>query len=250
MTENSEAGMGHNNPPSRMEELTDKNKDLLLRLDQVAERANDCGEIDSDEKMQSAVEIIADAKKVARDLDNNRKVIVSPLNDAVKETNGIFKSWTARSKNIETKIGDRVSKYQHQKMEAERKQREEEARAAEEAAAAALQEAQDASHSLDLDGEQAAAKAEAAAQQIEANNARAIAPEPAKVQTESGVSASTRMELTHEIEDITKIPMEQLRPYFTEAEIQKAVRAHVRQHKQSIQIPGVRIFEKPVTTVR
>lgn len=120
----------------------------------------------------------------------------------------------------------------------------EEARKRAEAAKAleAAQKAADAGRAkvADKQLEKAAAASVAAAQAQEA--ATATPASFARTRGEHSMT-TTQTRWTHEVEDWDIVPLEVLRTFLSHDDIDKAIRAFVRQHKNSIALPGVRIFE-------
>ena len=65
-----------------------------------------------------------------------------------------------------------------------------------------------------------------------------------------GGTISTVKNWDFQVTDWSKLDLRQLRDSFSVAEIEKAIRAHVRKHKDTKQLAGVRIFQSERTQLR
>lgn len=172
---------------------------------------------------KTAVEMAGSAKKLFNQIEAARKEIVQNPNDFIRSVNGLSKDFTDKLKGIEDGLKQKISTYQYNQELERRKQAEAARKAAEE-----LQKK--------LDAEAKAANVEPVIV------APPIVPAAPKVtRTETG-AAHMRMIWTFEIEASDLVPRE----YMTvdEIAVRRAVMAGIRE------IPGIRIFEKPTTTIR
>lgn len=95
------------------------------------------------------------------------------------------------------------------------------------------------------------AVAEGANVQTRVAEARAAAPAPTLARTRGDSSLGTLARgYDFVIEDAAAIPLEELRPFFSIDDIEKAVRAMVRVHGDKRALPGVRIFEDTKASIR
>lgn len=242
--------IGHNRPPIR-EILTEQHKDLLARVDQIAERANALPrKVESDDGLGPIGDLVVDASKLAKEIDGIRKFEGEPHYQAWKDVNTFFTPFVDRVKRIAEAFEKVANDYQRAKAaearrkaeEEARKLREEEDRKRREAEAAKRQST--AERKLDEADEIAdkAAEAEAMAQASNADLTR--------VRTESGVTAGTKTIWNFQITDYEAIPLDRLRPYLKREHIESAIRSMVGIQKGSTDLPGVRVFEDIKSTFR
>lgn len=252
MDASSVAGIGDNMPP-----LSDRLKlefeDLMNEVETLANKANavktviDQNGMNSDDDIAPMVEVGREATKLVSALDRKKLDRTKPLRDDVETINGFFTTLKTRVDRIKTAFAGKVGDYESAKRERERREAAERARVAEEQAAAKLKEAEEAKHSVMSDvllNEAARAEDEA---QMAANAAVKAGTTPTR--TDAGtVSQSNKW--TFEITDAAKIPLEDLRPYLTIADLEKAIRAHVRMNRDTKPLAGVRIFPDTKTSFR
>jgi ribosomal protein L9 len=97
----------------------------------------------------------------------------------------------------------------------------------------------------------AEAVADGAGVHVRAAEARAEASPSSIARTRGDSSLGTlRREYDFVIEDVAKIPLEELRDFIRIEDIEKAVRAMVRVHGDKRTLPGVRIFEDTKANIR
>lgn len=81
--------------------------------------------INSDDQLSKAYDILKEIKEKSKALDNDRKLIVKPINDSVKRINALYNKPIDALEEIEAQIKRGILNYQN---ECERKQRELEAK--------------------------------------------------------------------------------------------------------------------------
>ncbi|MBW1779005.1 MAG: hypothetical protein JRJ54_15695, partial [Deltaproteobacteria bacterium] len=186
-------------------------------------RAKDA-EIKTDADLAEVTEGAAAIKRLVKQIEDKRKEVIGPHDRFVRRVNAFVRGFRDKLTGIEKELKRKIGNYSYQQ---ELKRREEEKRIKE-----ALKKEQEA---LDAAADQAG---------VERVVLPDVAPVPEKrttARTESG-TASTRFELDFEVVEFDKVP----RRYLTvnERAVKDAIKAGVRD------IPGVRIFEKPVVSVR
>lgn len=260
--DNPRATMGGNKPPIS-EVLADTYKDLLAKIDPIAERANKlAAELKGEaEKIEPATirteaqiatisELVLDASDLSKKLEATRTVEKKPHLDACREVDGYFGALTTRLNRIADTFTDIASGHQRAVAAEARRKAEAEAaelRAKEEKLRAAAEAAKKPA-TADKKQEQAdeiAAQAEAAEAKAATTN-----HELAKVKTDAGVSVGAKTEWTFKITDYEAIPLDKLRPYLKREVIEQAIRAYVKIHKGSASLAGVHFEEDIKATIR
>lgn len=247
-----QAGIGHNRA-STTDVLRDQFKDLMDEVEALAQKATDAknaladGTITKDEERDALVSIGVDAGKLVRKLGPIRLDATKPMRDQVDETNKFFEAMSSRMSNVKNAFERIVGAYDNAKREAERRAA---AKAAEEATAEAkrkLEEAAASTHSVEGDvilreAERAEHKAQSLAR--EALNAGA-----GPTRTDAG-TISQRTNWTFRITDPAKIDLNALRAHFTIADIEKAIRGHIRANRDTVKLTGIEIFPDTKTQFR
>ena len=137
-------------------------------------------------------------------------------------------------------------KAEEARLAAQREADESKRKQAEEAAAAARAEAERkesearAARQKEVDAAAAASQAQRAAEEKPAELARTRAA--------SGGLATLAQSFEFEITDLADLDLEALRSHLSRADLEKAIRAHVRIHKDTVPLRGVRIF--PTTSAQ
>lgn len=246
------AGLGHN-MPSLVDSLRMEFEDLLNEIEALATKANavkavvDEKGLNTDEDVVPLVEVGREATKLVGSLDRRKLERTKPLRDDVETINGFFKTLSLRVERIKTAFAGKVGDYESEKRERARREAAERARIAEEEAAAKLKEAAEAQHSVMGDVIlNEAAKAEQEAQMAATAAVKAGA---GPTRTDAG-TISQSGKWTMEIIDASKIPADVIVAQLGLADIEKAMRAHVRQYRDTRPVPGVRFFQETKTTFR
>jgi len=198
--------------------------------------------VEDDEDLGIVNEIAPKLAKAAKRVDTLRDETKRPHLDAGRVIDGWFKAIEKRCKDLQAALEKRGTAYLKKKQAAAEALRQaEEAKAREEAArlqadSAAAMKAGDADKFV---------AAHAAATAAEAKAEEAAAPvkaaDLARTQTAAG-TATLQETWSHEIDDLSKIDLNMLRPHFTYDEINKAVRGFVRTNQDKRPLAGVRIF--------
>lgn len=246
------AGIGHNQP-SLADALQIEFSDLLDTVQKLRDKANavkavvDEKGINSDDDIVPMVEVGREATKLLSSLKNKKLDRTKPLRDDVDTINRFFETVMAQIDRIKTAFAGKVGAYEDAKREQQKREAAERARLAEEEAARKLKEAEEARHSVMGDvilNEAIKAEEEA---QMAANAAVKAGTGPTR--TDAG-TVSQSGKWTMEIIDASKIPPDVIVAQLGLADIEKAMRAHVRQFRDTRPVAGVRFFQETKTSFR
>lgn len=247
------AGPGHN-LATTTDVLRDRFQGLIEEVDELADSATkarenlgESGKIINAEQCEPLIKLGVDAGKLSKRLDETRLSTTLPLRDEVSETNNFFNAMVSRMDRVKSTFEDLVDVFAREKRIAEQRAAAEAARVAEEEARAKLAEAEQAEHSVVSDVVlNEAIQAEEKAARLAAV-ATSVGSTPLKT---DGGTASSSKPWTFSVVDWSKIDVTELRDQFTVAELEKAIRGHVRKHKNTRPLKGVRIFQDEKTTFR
>ena len=180
-------------------------------------------EVKDDATMKQIVELGTKSAKLVKKLTADRKKRIEKEDAWVNTVNALYRPLTAVGKRIKDLCAKKFATYDHRVKleEAKRKKLAEEAHAKLQA-------------DLDKEADQAGVE------RVEA--APIVVPETPKVTRVETGSGSIRMRWTWEEQDINLVPREYL--MLDASKITKQVNAGVRQ------IPGIKIFEKPIGAFR
>lgn len=247
------AGPGHN-LATTTDILRDRFGDLIGQVDSFADRANNAravlgeeGVVADDKQRDPLVSIGLDAGKLSKLIDAKRLETTKPLRDEVDETNKFFNALSARMDRIKTRFEEIVGAYDRKKRDEERRRAAEAALLAQEEAGRKLAEAQAEQHSVVADV--IVNEAIAAEQRADRLAAAATTAGTGPTRTEAGTISSSSP-WTFAVEDWQKVDVAELRDQFSVAEIEKAIRAHVKKFKNTRPLKGVRIFQDEKTRFR
>ncbi|MER9961682.1 hypothetical protein NKJ72_12055 [Mesorhizobium sp. M0045] len=246
-------GPGHN-LATTTDILRDRFADAIKEVDRIAERANkarealgEAGAVDDDKQRDPLVQVGIDAGKLSKTLDATRLMTTQPMRDEVAETNKFFQALQDRMDRIKTRFEEIVGVYDRKKRDEERRKAAEAARLAQEESDRKLAEAQAAQGRVEADV--IVNEAIVAEQRADRLAAQATSAGTGPTKTEAGTISSSAP-WTCSIEDWSKIDITEIRDQFSAAEIEKAIRAHVRKFKNTRPLKGVRIFQDEKTRFR
>lgn len=246
------APMGHNNPPSLLEILREDNAELVSAVAALANRANAAPKvIATDEDLGAIGDVVKEARKVTKRLDESRKAAKDPHLTAGREIDAFFNGHAERLARVTKALEERATAFQRVKAAEERKRLEEEARRRREEEE---RQREIAARAAEDNRRAVAAKAEVKAEEaaIEASIAeakqQASAADLTRTRSESGTVVSARTTWEFEILTLDEVPLEKLRPYLPRADVEKAIRTFVRQGHRDL--AGVRIFQKETAAFR
>jgi len=250
---NPSAVPGHNKP-SVADVLKDRFAGLIEDVEALAGKANnakdDLGtppEVKTDEQRDLLTKLGVEAHKLIKRLDETKLDATKPLRDEVTETNKFFQTITVRPENIKSAFSRIVGDYDTKKRDDERRRAAEEAELARQEAQRKLEEAAATSHGVMSDVVlQEAAAAEHRAKHME-NQALSAGAGPTR--TEGG-TISQRTNWAFRITDASKIDLNKLRPHFGIADIEKAIRSHIKANRDTAPLAGVEIYPETKTQFR
>ncbi|MDY0188923.1 MAG: hypothetical protein RBR16_13485 [Syntrophus sp. (in: bacteria)] len=179
--------------------------------------------VDSEEQSKQAVAIASQAKKLAAEMERERKEFTGPINTFLSKVKAAYDHFTGALTGAEKEIKRLLVGYQA-RVELERRKAEE----------AARKEAEELQKKLDAEAKEAGVEAPIVTPAV-------VAPKPTVTRTEEGTAYEV-VTWEFEIEDEAKIPRDYLMADL--GKIRQAVKAGIRE------IPGVKIFEKKEMRVR
>jgi hypothetical protein len=259
MTDAAVAQIGDNLPPADADPLRERLQadhaplcDRAADLLAAAERAPETVDDDNAGDVGDFIKQIAGHMKT---LDVARVAEKEPYLAGGRNVDGFFKPMVDKLKQAKTMVEARLNKHLRAKAEEERRRREEEARRQAEEEARRRAEAERLEREArDAKTLEEAIAAEEAAKQAEADRLKAqkeAAAKPAdmsRTRGDYGSVASLRTFWDFEVEDIHKVPLEQIRAHLPIAAVEQAIRSYVKAGGR--ELGGVRIFENTATVVR
>jgi len=246
------AAIGDNMPPvdadPLRDRLTEDHAALIERANELLAAADRVPETVTEETAGKVGDFIKQLTGHMKTLDTTRVAEKEPYLAGGRNVDGFFKALTEPLAKVKTVINVRLTAYLRIKEEAERKAREEEARRQREeeerlrAEAARLEkEARDAKTLEDAIAAEEAAKI-AQADRLKAEEAAtAKAAELSRTRGDYGSVGSLQTFWTFEVQDIHKIPLEQIRAHIPVSAVEQAIRSFVKAGGR--ELTGVRIFE-------
>jgi hypothetical protein len=250
------AGIGHNNPPPSLQTTLQDTYGLEIgKVEVIAKRANELpAKLDTAEDREKAGAVANDADLLAKALTKLHRVEKEPYLTGGRIVDGYFNPNILRLDRIASGMLGRISAANaeiRRKADEERRRQEKEqrriaaeARAAADAAAAAGR-TEDAVEDL-----KDAAAAEVTADEI-ALAPRANVDDQIKTSIgNTGAALGTRKDWTFEITDFDAIDLNKLKLFIKREDIEKALRAYVKQQKDNAPLAGVRIYQDEKATIR
>lgn len=248
--DNERAVIGGNNPPIP-EALAIQYKDLIDKIEPIAERANALPrKVEDDEQLGVVGALVIDANELSKKLEAHRKAEKEPHLTAGREVDAFFNPLVDRLDRIADTFEEISSNYQREKIAAERRAREAEAQKLRDAEEKKRAEADRAKREETVERKHDEADELALRAAQAESRANAADKDLGRMQTATGVKVGAKTEWKFEITDYDTVPLEKLRPYFARAEVEKAIRSYVKIHKGSTALAGVRVFEDISTNFR
>lgn len=237
-----EPGIGHNKPPTLIEALREKHRELFSRVDELTATALSVPAVITDDTMQGKVGDTVDLiSALVSKADAERVKEKEPHLTAGRVVDAFFKSIADAMAPHKATLLKRSTVYLLKKQDEEKARRAEEERIA---LAEAERLAQIAASDADLDR---AIVQEAAA--IEATKAVQATPaDMVRTRGDYGSVSTLRKSWVFEIVEYGDVSLDALRPYLARADVEKAIRAFVL--KGGRDLKGVRIFEEQKAMVR
>lgn len=222
-----EASIGHNNPPSLVNEAVQAMEAAVApyrdRAEQLVAAADRAAVIDHDTAGKAA-DLVKMIRVCHTAIEDARKAVKEPYLEAGRKIDAVGKQYTDPLANAKRKVEDKIDVFQREeraRLEAERRRMEELRRQQELEAAAA--------------GEAAPEPAPAVA-------------EPQRIEGDLGAKVSTKTEWHHEVLDYRALPESILLSVGVKEAIDKAIKAQIRAGVR--EISGVRIWSEQKAAVR
>jgi len=266
--------IGHNKVPFSVQ-YSELNDDLQNYLDthltdienrtkELIENASNAPGVVTKDNAGIVSDVIAQIAAHVKVCEAKRTELVAPVLKAQRQVNTWFAMHVTdildtpkQSTGIKQQLLHRLTIYERQVADEERRRREAQEADARAAAAEAQRVAakleQDLKDAQGLDDAIAAqATAKEAQQKLDeaAKAASAKAAEMATVRGAYGSSSSLRTSWAATIEDLNKIDLNSLRDFIGTDAVQKALNAYVKLHKDTRPLPGVRFHEVTSAVVR
>ncbi|MCV0395429.1 MAG: hypothetical protein K5872_22035 [Rhizobiaceae bacterium] len=254
-------GIGHNRP-TVTDLFRDQCADLIEAVEKLATRANaerdklGADKISSDDERDTFTSIGVEAAKLVKRVEARREEILQPLRNEISEWNALFGTDRPAQGSLKYRLNAMkgyastiVGRYDEEQREIARKKAAEEAEAARKEAERRLEEAAaiDSAKSVTQDvALQEAAAADHRARHLER---QALSAGAGPTRTDAGtISQATAWDFR--IVDASRIDLNKLRPHIPLADIEKAIRKHVRANRDTVPIAGVEIFQTTRTQFR
>lgn len=208
--------------------------------------------VTDDASLKLATELGAAIQKNRKALEDLREQFKRPALEFGRAVDSFYRPAIQRCDDVKRALGERIFGYQDKlRREAEERRRAEEEKARkekEEADRIAAEAAKAAAESGDLNADIEAEQKRLAAQEAgDRADVAAAAPVPiveTGARAASGGGVSARMEWTFEVTDRNAVPREFL------VVDERAIAAYVKARKGQVEIAGVRVFQKPVSSWR
>ena len=256
----------HNRPPvpelikdlasDLPEWLTSEHDQLTTRRDELLAAAGRApAEVADDDTLRKLSDFVKQLTACTKASEAARVAAKEPTLGAGRVIDGFFRAISDPLDKAKQTVERRMTAYQRQVAEAERRRREEEAASARmEAERQACEAAEKASAMRNERDLQEAASAEAMARQAAADAEQARkaatvrAADLSRTRSDYGSVASLRTYWDFRNLDKAEISLEALRPYLATSDIEKALRGFIRAGGRKIH--GAEIFENTETVVR
>lgn len=259
MSSSDTPAIGHNGPPRTLSEtLLENHADLIREVDDLAAKATTARnllidveggspEVKNEDQRDALIKLGKDARDLGKKIEATSLATTKPYRDATDEIRAFFKTLLPRTDRILDAFEHLVGAFNMKQQDIARREAAERARLAKVEADRLLEEAAAAQHSVASDviinqAVQADHLAQVAQQQ-------ALSAGTGPTRTEVG-TVSTSRPWTFAVTDYSQIDLNDLRPYFSVADIDKALRSHTRTHKGTKPINGVTFFQDTKTSFR
>lgn len=241
--------IGHNNPPIA-ETLAADYRELLAEVVDISFAASNAPrEVASEDDVNAIVVVIKKSRDVSKRLDSARSDAKKPFLDAGRAVDDFFRKPANDCDAVVKPLTARVDAYRRKLEEADRIERARQADEHRQRTAELLQAAADTGNSVVQEAlVQSATSANASFEQArgEALTTNKAAP----IRTDAG-SVGVRKTLDFVLDDPFKaLSSPYLHPFIDRASIESAIRRFIATNRDSIALPGVRIFETTKTVVR
>lgn len=243
----------HNAPPLR-DRLGLDYAGILEEAEKIAAEATAAPKtVASDADLGVLAPIVTAARALRKRADDARRQEKEPFLSAGRDVDAFFAAVTERMERVQAALEQRATEWQRRKAEEARREREAEAaRLREEEERKRRVAAAEEERNRQKAAARKTAEADAIADRAAEVQASAAAPaaELTRVRTESGVVATTTTRFAAEITDYEALDLNQLRHHFARADVEKALRAFVKVHRDTKPLSGVRIYADERATFR
>lgn len=234
--------LAHNQPPPDAdplaERLAEQYGEITARADKLLEAEDRIPDSLTEDTVGRASDYARQLKACAKLADDARKAEKEPFLTAERTVDAWFGAISGRLKGATNRVEQRVGAFLRAKEAAERKAREEEARrlAAEAKALSAAGNRQQAKE----------VRAESRDVRDEARNAKAA--DLVRTHTGMGGVATLKQTWAFEIVDLDQVDLNRLKPQFSLAHVEQAIRGFVRAGGR--ELAGVKIFQDRKASIR
>ena len=253
MTQQEPAGIGDNLPPDPMDpeqiasRLDEAHAKIFARAEELkASVGRMPAEIEDEAMAAKFTDTGAMVNACRKAAEAARVAEKAPFLDGSRQIEAHFRTPLALLDTLKKSISGKLTNFQIKKEREERRRLEAEQKAAEEEAKKKEAGAED-----EVDLEEAVAAEDTA--NVKAKEAQASTADLSRSRGQYGSVASLRKLWTFAVVDHSKIPMERLRPYFSDEAIDKAIRSLIRAEVaptgKAVDLPGVKIFQEAKTAV-
>lgn len=246
------APFGHNKPPSDLEIVAERLADQEKALREFIKAIPESKVITDEKEAGIATQAVKDIIGLTSKVDDIHKAVKKPYLDCGRVVDGWKTRLGSELSTIRATHTTFLQKWLDDRAAAERARQLEQARVERERAEALALEARAHEQAGINDTAEelinAAVGSAVMADRIEEKVCAATPAQLAKTRSFTGASASQRLVWTGTIENISAIPLETLRPYFSNDVLQTAVNAFVRDGGR--ELDGVNIQQKAQLSVR
>lgn len=202
--------------------------------------------IESDEISGKVADLVSDLRKLRKQANDAHDTEKAPYLQAGHDVDEFFRVPAAECKAAIDALLSRQAAYLHAKELAARQAAAKAEQEARERADAELRAAERAQDQGDFDTAEKLLTDAAIAEEVAETAAATVAAKPAdltRTYSKHGAVTSLRKEWTHTVEDRARLDLDALRPYFTAADIDKAIRGFIKAGGRTLK--GAKIFEQP-----
>jgi len=246
------APIGHNLPPSDLEVVAQCLSDQEKELREIIKTLPESKVITDEREAGIATDAVKSIISLTSKVSDIHKTVKKPYLECGKAVDGWKNRLESELFTIRAKYTAVLQKWLDERAAAERARQLEQARVERERSEALAKEAEahEKAGISDTADEliNAAVGSSIMADRIEEKVCAATPAQLAKARSFTGASASQRLVWTGTIENISAIPLETLRPYFSNDVLQTAVNAFVRDGGR--ELDGVNIEQKAQLSVR
>lgn len=241
-----EAGLGHNQPPQTVEErlLSDYGR-LAKKVDALLTSTKSIGEITSDDDIKDATDFAVSIRRMTTVVNEFKDEELKEPTKTTRAVNKFFKAFVTALDKRKKELEDMATEFMEAEAVRKREERDAQEKAARDRAAGLRKQAEEGGEVLREAAENTAEKLEKDADRLgkQVKDADLV-----RTRSEAGSVATVVKYWDGELEDRDKIDLNELKKFFTDAEITKAIRGFVRDGGRKLK--GAKITEKGRTQFR